>query len=337
MVLSYLNTDWYINQLRRPNYKSRAFKLSLTERDYLQYGPNDALYIQESIKEGIDAKKYLQLLHDEHPALRMYASHGEPYSILPSRLLKISVGNSRVFSESNSSDTSPINTAHEVNLNVIGNFIPKGALALVDLIISNKWQRPMYFNFTSQNQIELNIKPYLVQEGLVYRLTPSESKSKDVRLNTGLMYKNLIQNANYKNILKTDIYLNYEDYHARMIEPLRSTFNTLAIALLNEGEENKAEAVLDYAAQTLYGSHLRPSFSNLQIAELLLNAGKTTLAEKLSSALFDFTYSAVKEKLANHKDIDDLTLFLLQKSTDLLGRTGRSEYATKLDGLKVFK
>ena len=337
MVLSYLNTDWYINQLRRPNYKSPAFKLSLTEKDYLLYGPNDALYVQESIREGIDAKKYLQLLHDEHPALRMYASHGEPYSILPSRLLKISVGNSPVFSENNSLDSSPINKAHEVNLNVIGNYIPKGALALIDLIISNEWKRPMYFNFTSQNQTELNIKPYLVQEGLVYRLTPFESKSKDARFNTDLMYKNLIQNADYKNILKADVYFNYEDYHARMIEPLRSTFNTLAIALLNEGKENKAEAVLNHAVQTLYGSHLRPSFSNLQIAELLLSIGKTTWAEKLSSAVFDSTYRAVVEKLDNHQDIDNLSLFLLQKSTELLGKTGRSEYATKLDGLKLFK
>ncbi|HTJ52783.1 MAG TPA: DUF2723 domain-containing protein, partial [Cyclobacteriaceae bacterium] len=45
MVLSYMNTDWYINQLRRPNYESQSFKLSLDKKDYLQYGPNDALYV----------------------------------------------------------------------------------------------------------------------------------------------------------------------------------------------------------------------------------------------------------------------------------------------------
>ena len=337
MVLSYLNTDWYINQLRRRYYKSHAFELTLTPRDYLQYGPNDALYIQESIKEGIDAKKYLQLLHDEHPALRMYASHGEPYTILPSRLLKIPVENSRVLSENSSLDPPLVGMAHEIKLEVIGNYIPKGALALVDLIISNEWHRPMYFNFTSQNQIELNIKPYLVQEGLVYRLTPFESGSKDIRLNTDLMYKNLIQNANYTNILKADIYFNYEDYHARMIEPLRSTFNTLAIALLNGGDENKAEAVLTHAVQNLYISHLRPSFSNLQTAELLLSIGKKTEAQKLSLAIFESTYLVVKDKLENHQVIDNLSVFLLQKSTDLLRKTGRSEYATKLEGLKLFQ
>jgi hypothetical protein len=87
----------------------------------------------------------------------------------------------------------------------------------------------------------------------------------------------------------------------------------------------------------LYGSHLRPSFSNLQIAELLLSVGKTTSAENLSAAVFDSTYDAVREKLDNHQDIDNLSLFLLQKSTELLGKAGHSEYATKLDGLKLFK
>ena len=91
MVLSYMNTDWYINQLRRPYYKSQAFKLSLSKKDYVQYGPNDVLYVHESIKEGIDAKKYLQLLHENHPALTMHSSNGEPYSILPSRVLKLPV------------------------------------------------------------------------------------------------------------------------------------------------------------------------------------------------------------------------------------------------------
>ena len=57
-------------------------------------------------------------------------------------------------------------------LRVKGSFLPKNALALIDLVISNEWQRPVYFNFTSYNQIDLNIAPYLVQEGLVYRLMP---------------------------------------------------------------------------------------------------------------------------------------------------------------------
>ncbi|HZB12065.1 MAG TPA: DUF2723 domain-containing protein, partial [Chryseolinea sp.] len=239
MVLSYLNTDWYINQLRRPYYNSPAFNLSLSEKDYLQYGPNDVLYVNESIKEGIDAKKYLQLLHDEHPALKRHSSGGEPYSIIPSRTLKVPVFNSSASNQTRLTVDSDSND-NEIALDVKGNYLTKNALALLDLLISNEWKRPVYFNFTSYNQIDLNVVPYLVQEGLVYRLMPQENRSKDVEADTQLMYENLITNASYENLLQTDIYFNHEDFQARMVEPLRSAFNELAVGLLNEGDEVKA-------------------------------------------------------------------------------------------------
>ncbi|HEX6223389.1 MAG TPA: DUF2723 domain-containing protein, partial [Chryseolinea sp.] len=332
MVLSYLNTDWYINQLRRQYYKSQAFKLSLSEKDYLQYGPNDVLYVQEAIKGGIDAKKYLDLLHDEHPALRKYSPNGEPYSIIPSRLLKLPA-----FSLDKPGLLVKDTSAHrnEVELSVKGSYLPKNALALVDLIISNEWTRPIYFNFTSQNQIDLNITPYLVQEGLVYRLMPVKNESNEVEADTDLMYKNLIANADYKNLLLSDIYLNTEDYQIRMVEPLRSAFNELAVGLVNEGKEKKALAVLDRAIQTLYPAHLKPSFSNLQAAEILLDLGQTTSAVNLSAAVFDSSYPEVESSLLKGEKVEQLPLFLLQQSSSLLARADRLEYASKLEGLRL--
>jgi hypothetical protein len=333
MVLSYFNTDWYVDQLRTKYYKSDAFKLSLTKKDYLQYGPNDVLYIQESIKEGIDAKKYLQLLHEEHPALRMYSSTGEPYSILPSRSLKLAVENSGASANIRPVKDSARNRVNDITLSVKGNYLTKNTLALIDLVVSNGWQRPVYFNFTSYNQIDLNLKSHLVQEGLVYRLSPFENKSKDVEPDTELMYKNLITNASYGNILRDDIYFNYEDYQARIVEPLRSAFNVLAIGLLSQGKESEAMAVLGQAVQLLYPGHLKPSFSNLQTAEILLSLGESTTADKLSSAVFDSSYLEVTEDLANNESATQLSLFLLQRSADLLSKSGHMEYAAKLDAL----
>ena len=335
MVLSYMNTDWYINQLRRPYYKSQAFELTLSETDYLQYGPNDVLYVNESIKEGIDAKKYLQLLHENHPALTMHSSNGEPYSILPSRVLKLRVPGSVESKQNRFVKNSP-GKFHEMSLRAKGSFIPKNALALIDLVISNEWKRPVYFNFTSYNQIDLNVAPYLVQEGLVYRLMPDENPSKDVEADADLMYKNLITNAHYENLMRSDIYFNNEDFQARMVEPLRSAFNVLAVGLLNQGREAEARAVLDRAVQTLFTSHLKPSYSNLQTAEIIFSLGDTTTAVKLSAAVFDSSFPEVEGSLANGKSVEQLPAFLLQRSAELLGRADRLEYVSKLEGLKFF-
>jgi hypothetical protein len=335
MVLSYLNTDWYINQLRHTYYNSLAFKLTLTEKDYLQYGPNDVLYVHESIKDGIDAEKYLQLLHEEHPALRMTSSAGEPYSILPSRVLIVPGDNTPSGGNRHVSNSGQENR-NSIALLVTGNYLTKNSLAILDLLISNNWERPVYFNFTSYNQIDLNVRPYLVQEGLVYRLMPEENLSKDVEPDSDLMFKNLMTNTNYENLLRDDIYLNHEDYHARMIEPLRSAFNLLAASLLYEGKVKEAGMVLDKAVYNFYAAHLNPSFANLQTADILLSVGRRQEAHRLSAAVFDSTFLQVKEELDNKEHVGQLSVLLLRRSVDLLNRSGRTEYAGKLKDLKIF-
>ena len=331
MVLSYMNTDWYINQLRRPYYNSAAFRLSLSIKDYLQYGANDVVYVYESIKDGIDAGKYLQLLHEKHPALQMASASGEPYSILPSRSLVIPINSEST--ERTYVSNLPKEMTGRMVLTVNGNYFTKNSLAILDLLTSNNWERPMYFNFTSYNQIDLNIKPYLVQEGLVYRLMPFENQSKNVEPDTELMYENLITNANYNNLLKKNIYLNHEDYHARMIDPLRSAFNLLAAGLMYEGKDEKASVVMSKALHDLYPTHLKPSFSNLQTSDLLLTMGRTEEAQRLSAALFNWNFQQVRSDLDDNKGIDQINIFLLKRSGDILTKAGRPEFTEKLEGL----
>lgn len=328
MVLSYFNTDWYINQLRRSYYNSPAFKLSLTEKDYLQYGANDVIYVQERIKDGIDARKYLQLLSEEHPALRMASSTGEPYSILPSRSLIIPLNNSHVRPANVSNASTKIHPP--MILNVTGNYVTKNSLAILDILVSNNWERPVYFNFTSYNQVDLTVRPYLVQEGLVYRLRPFENPSKDVEPHTELMYRNLMVNANYENLLRKDIYLNHEDYHARMVDPLRSAFNLLTAALIYKGNDVKASLVLDKALHYLYSEHLKPSFSNLQTADLLLSMDRIQEARKLSADLFEWNFRQVKADIAANNRVGQLDLLLLERSAEMLAKAGDPEYTRRL-------
>ena len=165
---------------------------------------------------------------------------------------------------------------------------------------------------------------------------PRENRSKDVEADTQLMYENLVTNASYENLLNADIYFNYEDFQARMVEPLRAAFNELAVGLLNKGDEVKARTVLDRALGTLYIAHLKPSYSNLQTAEIFLSLGDTATAAKLSAAVFDSSFPEVEESLANGQSVEQLPAFLLQRSAELLGRADRLEYVSKLEGLKLF-
>ncbi|MBA4054696.1 MAG: hypothetical protein C0490_08300 [Marivirga sp.] len=336
VVLSYFNTDWYIDQLRKRYYESDAFSLTLGQKDYRQYGPNDVLYIQESIKDGIDIKKYLQLLKGEHKALRMYSSTGDPYNILPSRTLSLEIDEKNIQKNYKSASLKPEDDIKsEISFRVTGNYLQKNALAVLDLVASNNWERPMYFNFTSLNTAGLDLNAHVVQEGNVYRLSPFENKKNDIVLNTALTYNNLVEKADYSNLSNNELYFNYEDYHARMITPVRQSFNMLAVAFLEDGNNEMAEKVLLFATEKLYAKHLLPSYTNLQAAEMLQSLGKTELAKTLCISLFNFHYVQLQMSLKEGNQIDRLDVYLAEQSAEVLSQLGDEGYLNKLTQLGI--
>jgi hypothetical protein len=315
VVLSYLNTDWYISQLRKTYYDSQAFKFSLDEKDYRQYGPNDVLYVQDQIKNGIDVNKYLGLLKAGHPALSLRSDDGDPYSILPSRKLMVSVKNKQytnvgLFADSNGS-------SRNVNLYVTGNYLQKNALAILDLMISNS-DRPMYFNFSSMGQTGMKIEPYLVQEGQVFRLNSPAGPNR--RVDTELSFSNLMGKGRYENLLNKKIFFNYEDYEARIINPIRQSFNDLAIALIEEDRDERAALVMDRALKYLYAKPFKPSFATVQASSILIKLGKNNDAEAMAIDMFEYF---------NHEEILNQSEFnkqLLEYAADILNSLGRPEY-----------
>jgi hypothetical protein len=334
VVLSYFNTDWYINQLRNTYYQSRPFALSLDRDDYRQYGPNDVLYVHEKIQQAIDVEKYLALLKEEHSGLRMQTTTGDTYHILPSRTLKIKVHPENVDKHINFPQGSP-EIVRELTLRISENYLQKNALALLDLIVSNQWARPVYFNYTSLNTVGLNLEPYVVQEGNLFRLVPVENKGEEIAVNTALSYELLVEKADYTNLSNPRVYFNYEDYMARIITPVRQSFNALAAGFIAEGNATMATKTLQHAVKNLYPAHLEPSYTNLQAAHLLASLGEPQEAKLLCAALFEFYYPKLQASLADHVALDRINLYFVSQSAEMLNRLGEAQYLPKAEALLV--
>lgn len=316
VVLSYFNTDWYINQLRKPYYNSPSLKLSLSEKDYRQHGMNDVLYIDEKIKQGIDVKQYLTLIRNEHPGLRMTSYLGDSFHILPARTLTLST-----------------NTGLEMDIPVEGSYLEKNALAILDLIVSNDWKRPLYFNFTSMNSIGLQIKPFLIQEGLIYRLTPYRHQGNEPAIDKEITYQKLISEFNYTNLLNEKVNFNYEDYQARMITPLRQSFNVLAESFLEDGNAAKAEIVLTEAVAKLYPPHLPHSYASIYTANLFVAIGRKDIAQYLLTSAFQYYYDRIEQDVKNHQSDGNYDAYLIRQCAASLGELGNGSYGKKLHAL----
>jgi hypothetical protein len=275
IVLSYFNTDWYVQQMMRPAYESAPLPFGLTEKNYQQGGLNDYLPVYENPQlkgNAIDLRKYLELIKMENKALQVPTSISA-YNSVPTRTLVL-----------NNIDTAKIQAmlpdyldglvTNQMVFKIKGNGLEKKDLAILDLITNNNWERPIYFNYTSMSHFNVDISKNVVHEGICYRLLPVSSAEQMV--NKEVMFDNVMNKFSWINLDRPDIYYS-EDYRG-FCQNLRSAFNTLAEEYLAVEDYEKAKQVLVKCIEVMpHESIPYDYFSVIQVG-YLLEVGERDLA-----------------------------------------------------------
>ena len=142
----------------------------------------------------------------------------------------------------------------------------------MDLIVNSNWNRPLYFNNTSLNAFNLDIKQHVIQEGLTYRLAPIRNPGGNKMVNTDLMYENIINKFKYRGLDDANVYYT-EDYRNFVLNH-RSAFNTLATNYLNQGEIELAKDVLLKGLKYMPDDGVNYDIFSIQQVSLLLAVGE---------------------------------------------------------------
>jgi hypothetical protein len=235
VVLSYYNTDWYINQTMHKQYESEAFPYSLSLKQYIQDGPNDYLRLAPNDKiKVLDVKQYIDALSKDFQGLR-----GEDGNIVPSRNFGLPVDTTRVEELNFVSDEQKPYITPMMLFKMTKGGLEKKDLAIMDVMATNNWERPIYFNPTSLAQINIDLSQYAIQEGMTSRLIPARNPNpqKDY-VNTKIAYDNMINKFGYRGLNNPKAYYN-EDYRG-FVQNHRSSLNSLSEALLDEYEAETA-------------------------------------------------------------------------------------------------
>ena len=244
VVLSYYNTDWYIQQTARRAYESEPFPYSLDMKHYQQGGLNDYLPVfeRDELKgNAINAKAFLNFIEQENPGLQIAPNDWTKYNIVPSKTLFLNVDTTKA--KQVVPEDMHDNIEDKMILNIKGRALEKKDLAFLDLLANTNWERPIYLNNTSISQLKLDMRNYVVQEGLAYRVVPARSKSqRGYPVNTEVMYENVMNKFTWTNLDDPSVYYT-EDYLGFVLNS-RSTFNTLARDLIDEGDYERASEVL---------------------------------------------------------------------------------------------
>jgi hypothetical protein len=235
--------------MKRPYYESAALPISWEYKDFMP-GANEIARVDNRLGQPISVEKAFNFLRSDDP--RTKTREGDNY--LPSDQLYVETpdGEQIMFKKKR--------------------MYTRSEMMIMEMLSTNKWQRPMYFCATVGNDYYLGLEPYMELTGLAYQITPIRSRDGHPRVNTEKMYDNMMHKFAYGNMNKPGIYI--DENLMRMCRTHRMMFAQLAEELFREGQRDKALEVLDYAEEQLPGCNVPYDYTSASMAQLYFILGE---------------------------------------------------------------
>ena len=267
--LSYLQTDWYIDQMVRPAYDSPSLPITWNRLEYCA-GTNEYVQVDPSLKEQVlqlyrespeEAKKQFGDDPFELKNVLKYwvRSNVKDFHVIPTDTVYVTIDKEAVRRSGMMMAADSIPDKMVISLKGKG-ALYKGDLMMLELVANANWERPVYVATTVGQENYMNLGEHFVQEGLANRITPFRTHYTDERGNlvpmpgttdfdTEKVYDNVMNKYKYGNVSQKGIYL--DETVTRMCFTHRRLLATLAISLINEGKTDKAKKVLDKCEKEL--------------------------------------------------------------------------------------
>ncbi|MEM1407933.1 MAG: DUF2723 domain-containing protein, partial [Bacteroidota bacterium] len=300
IVLSYYNTDWYIEQMMRDVYESKELPFTLTLENYRQGGPNDVLYFEDMGLKSIDVKQYLQLLKNNDKRLRLYPSA----NVVPSKTLTLNVDVNKVRKLGIIPEGMDSLVVDQMVFKMKSgrNVLEKKDLAILDNIATADWERPIYINNTSMQQISYDLSPYAVQEGNAFRILPVRNPNpREDFVNIEVMYENIMNKFSFRNLDDPNVY--YTQDYRNFAQNHRSSMNTLATALLDKGDKERARKVLLKNLEKIPDAAIRYDLTNSTMVSLLFRVGEDQKALEIAELMGDRAIEMLSYLVRKNSDI----------------------------------
>ena len=303
--LSYLQTDWYIDQMKRPAYDSPSLPITWDRVEYVE-GTNEYISIRPEIKNQIDAL-YAQADSSSNPESKIDVRKefgDNPYEL--KNILKYWVRSDKEGLRVIPTDSIVVKIDKEAVKRsgmtipeALGDSIPeymhislkgkralyKSELMMLEMLANANWERPIYMAITVGGENRLNMDNHFVQEGLAYRFTPFDAQALGATIDSEKMYDNLMNKFKFGGINKAGIYI--DENTMRMCYTHRRIFTQLITQLLKEGKKDKALKALEYCEKMIPASNVPYDYQNSaqSMAEAYYLLGQKAKGDKIMDAL----------------------------------------------------
>ena len=319
--LSYLQTDWYIDQMKRPAFEGenassplpiswKRYEYVTGENEVVDVNPvvgmgdnGEELHMKDIINDAYtnspeDARK----IWGEEPfelnnAIQKFVLKNVPEeykdyvsklpSCLPSDSLYLNVDKEAVRKSGMKIENDSIPDRMIIDLKGKPT-VYKNFMMMLEMIGQSNFSRPLYMSTTVGPDNYGNLYQHFMQEGIAWRFTPFTFKQNQAQrtvVDTEKMYDNMMNKYRYGNLRQPGLYI--DETTQRMCFTHRRWFSMLIRSLVDEGKNDKALKALEKCETEIpeYNVPHDPFSGSLDMATSYLRLGKIDKADHIIEAL----------------------------------------------------
>jgi len=316
--LSYLQTDWYIDQMKRQAYESEPLPISWKRTDYVT-GTHEAAYILKRTDKPEEVASALDWVKSDDLHTKQIPGYSVELDNVRTETLYLPVDSEAVVRsgvvkpENYKRILKNINIYFGAKTDSLGQeiksakrVITKQEMMILDMLNNNKdWKRPFYFATTVGPENYVRLDSFLRQDGIAYRIVPyntglnSDFEIDDsippgrLDVDTEILYDNLMHKYRWGNLEQPGLYM--DENATKMAKVFRMMFAKLGRYLIDEGKTEKAKEVLDYGLKVLPEYNVPFDFySSFEIGRSYLQLGDIESARKIYDVLASNSMKTIK-------------------------------------------
>jgi hypothetical protein len=289
--LSYIQAGWYIDMMRQKAFQSDPLPLTLPPEKYLE-GVRDQLPVSTRVDKPVDLAQVVQFAGQDDRKFKIDVSgRGDYLNYLPTKKFLINVDSAKVISNGTVKEYFKDRIISPMIWEYSESDAFKGDLAIMDLLSTTKWERPIYISTTVPSSQYKGLEKYFVQEGIAYRIVPIRTdKSEDGEfgmIDPFVMYDNMMNKYRWGNADDPSVYL--DENNKRMLSNFRRIFGNLGKALLAVGDTVKAVEAVHRGLEIVPPEKLPYDFFTIGLAEVLISAGEKEEGNRIIDDVVEYS------------------------------------------------
>ena len=275
--LEYLQTDWYIDQMKRPAYNSPALPISWQHADYLE-GKREYIHVCPELKSEV--REFAEQNPDE--ARELFGQHPfELKNILSRWVLSDQTDMQCIPTDSVTIGSGSDSSSEPMVISLKGKeALTKNELIVLEMLSKADWSRPIYTSISLGSENLSFLHDHLVLEGLAYRITPKAVKQ---RVDVERLYDNVMHRFRYGGLNTRGIYVDEDTRH--LANTHQYIMGILIDSLLAQDDLRRALAVCRKWQQEMPQENVSYTEAALSMARCFYLSGKSAQGDEIVGSL----------------------------------------------------